>query len=72
VSIAHIGGDKPLILCQEERRRPGWQDAVVFVQPHIVMARQQRFRHPWRRLSQRGQPGRPVLAQEVCKLSQDM
>ena len=45
----------------------------MFVQPHIVIARQkQRFRRYWRRLSQRSQPGRPALAQEVRDLIRDM
>ena len=45
----------------------------MFVQPHIVIAWQkQRFRRYWRRLSQRSQPGRPALAQEVRDLIRDM
>ena len=45
---------------------PGWQDALAFVQPRTVIAWQQkRFRHHWRRLSQQGQPGQPVMAPEV-------
>jgi putative transposase len=51
----------------------GWQDALVFVQPRTVLARQQRrFRDHWRRLSQRGKPGRPALAQEVRTLIREM
>jgi putative transposase len=52
---------------------PGWRDALVFVQPHTVIAwQQQRVRNHWRRLSQRGKPGRPTVAQEVRTLIQDM
>ena len=51
----------------------GWQAALAFVQPRTVVAWQQkRFREHWRRLSQRGKPGRPAMAQEVRVLIQTM
>jgi putative transposase len=50
-----------------------WQDALVFVQPCTVIAWQrQRFRNHWRRLSQRGKPGRPAIAKEVRDLIRTM
>jgi putative transposase len=52
---------------------PEWQRALAFAQPHTVIAWQQRrFREHWRRLSQRGQPGRPAVAKEVRDLIQRM
>lgn len=52
---------------------PGWQQALEFVQPRTVTAWQKRqFRDHWRRLSQRGKPGRPAIAKEVVTLIQDM
>jgi putative transposase len=51
----------------------GWQDALTFVQPRMVIAWQKkRFRDHWRRLSQNGQPGRPAIAQDVRELIRDM
>ena len=51
----------------------GWQHALAFVQPRTVLAWQkQRFRDHWRRLSQRGTPGRPTVAREVRDLIRDM
>src|SRR5215471_18018226 len=51
----------------------GWQQVLTFVQPRTVIAWQQkRFRDHWRRLSQRGKPGRPAIATEVRELIQDM
>jgi hypothetical protein len=47
----------------------GWQDVVVFGQPRtVVVWQQKRFREHWRRLSQRGTPGRPVIAKELRDL----
>jgi hypothetical protein len=47
----------------------GWHDALEFVQPHTVLAWQkQRFRDYWRRLSQRGKPGRPAISKEIRDL----
>jgi putative transposase len=43
---------------------PSWRGALVFVQPHTVIAWQQRFRHYWRRLSQ--QPRRSVHSSKAC------
>jgi putative transposase len=52
---------------------PDWQQALAFVQPRTVIAWQKkRFRAYWRRLSQRGTPGRPALSKEVRALIQDM
>jgi putative transposase len=52
---------------------PGWREALAFVQPCTVIAWQrQRFRDHWRRLSQRGMPGRPPVAKEVRELIQAM
>ena len=51
----------------------GWQQVLTFVQPRTVIAWQKkRFRDHWRRLSQRGTPGRPAIAKEVRELIQDM
>jgi putative transposase len=51
----------------------GCQEALIFVQPHTILAWQhQRFRDHWRALSQRGKPGRPAMAKEVRKLIRDM
>ena len=47
----------------------GWQEALAFVQPRTVIAWQRKhFGAHWRRLSQRGTPGRPALAKEVRDL----
>jgi putative transposase len=52
---------------------PGWRDALAFVQPRTVIVWQrQRVRDHWRRLSQRGQPGRPAIPKEVRQLIRDM
>jgi transposase InsO family protein len=51
----------------------GWQDTLAFVQPRTVIAWQrQRFREHWRRLSQRGTPGRPTIAKDVRDLIRTM
>jgi putative transposase len=51
----------------------GWQAVLAFVQPRTVIAWQkQRFREHWRRVSQRGTPGRPAIAKEVKNLIRDM
>jgi transposase InsO family protein len=51
----------------------GWEDVLVLVQPRTVVAWQQkRFREHWRRLSQRGKPGRPVIAMELHDLIRTM
>ena len=51
----------------------GWQEALAFVQPRTVLAWQRkRFCAHWRRLSQRGTPGRPALAKEVRDLIRQM
>jgi putative transposase len=51
----------------------GWQTALAFVQPRTVIAWQQRrFHDHWRRLSQRGTPGRPAIAKDVRDLIRQM
>jgi putative transposase len=51
----------------------GWESVLAFVQPRTVIAwQQQRFRDHWRRVSQHGTPGRPIVAQEVRELIQAM
>lgn len=51
----------------------GWQDTLTFVQPRTVIAWQRkRFRDYWRRLSQQGTPGRPVIAKDVRDLIRNM
>jgi putative transposase len=51
----------------------GWQEALAYVQPRTVIAWQRKhFRAHWRRLSQRGTPGRPALAKEVRDLIRQM
>jgi putative transposase len=51
----------------------GWQHTLEFVHPRTVLAWQkQRFRDYWRRLSQRGKPGRPTISKAVRDLIQDM
>src|SRR5215510_9461346 len=51
----------------------GWQEALAFVQPRTVIAWQRKhFCAHWRRLSQRGTPGRPALAKEVRDLIRQM
>jgi putative transposase len=55
------------------RLRPGWQEALAFVQPRTVIAWQRRrFRDHWRRLSQGGKPGRPAIAKDVRDLIRTM
>src|SRR5919106_5486416 len=47
----------------------GWQEALAFVQPRMVIAWQQScFREHWWRLSQPRKPGRPAVAKEVRHL----
>src|SRR6266571_4511778 len=51
----------------------GWQAALAFVQPRTVLAWQRkRFRDHWRRLSQQGKSGQPVLVKEVRELMRTM
>jgi hypothetical protein len=51
----------------------GWQDALIIVQPATVIAWQRRrFRGHWRKLSQSGKPGRPVVPKEVHDLIRRM
>jgi transposase InsO family protein len=47
----------------------GWQDALVLVKPRTVISWQRkRFRDHWTRLSRRGRPGRPPIAEEFRDL----
>ena len=51
----------------------GWLDALVFVKPRTVISWQRRrFRDHWTRLSRRGRPGRPPIAQEVPMLEEQV
>jgi hypothetical protein len=51
----------------------GWQQALEFVQPRTVLVWQKkRFRDYWRDLSQKSQPGRPTISQEIRELIRDM
>jgi putative transposase len=51
----------------------GWQDALAFVQPRTVIAWQhKRFRDHWRRVSQQGKLGRPVVAKTIRDLIRTM
>jgi putative transposase len=51
----------------------GWQDTLTFVQPRTLIAwQQQQFRAHWRRLSQGGTPGRPVVAKDIQALIKNM
>jgi putative transposase len=50
-----------------------WQETLTLVQPRTVLAWQRkRFRDHWRRLSQRGTPGRPAIAQDIRDLIRAM
>jgi putative transposase len=50
----------------------GWQHALVLVKLRTVIVWQKRrFRDHWRRLSQRGKPGRPAVSTEVRELIRD-
>jgi putative transposase len=52
---------------------PHWQAALAFVHPRTMIAwPQRRFRDHWRRLSQRGTPGRPAIAKDVRDLIRTM
>jgi hypothetical protein len=56
----------PLLWSWLSRLWAEWQQALVFVQPRTVVAWQhQRFRDDWRRLRQRGKPGRPAIGKDV-------
>jgi hypothetical protein len=44
----------------------GWQNVPVFVKPSTIVSWQRkRFRDHWTRLSQRGKPAQPPIAQEM-------
>src|SRR5215510_5935666 len=50
-----------------------WQETLAVVQPQTVLAWQRkRFRDHWRRLSQRGTPGRPAIAKDIRDLIRAM
>ena len=51
----------------------GWREALVFVQPHTVIAwQQQRFRDHGTRVSRRGRIGRPPVAKMIRGLIRQM
>jgi len=51
------------------RRRASWREVLVFVQPETVVAWQRkRFRDHWARVSRAGQPGRPLISEEIREL----
>ena len=51
----------------------GWKDAIIFVKPDTVIRWQRkRFKEHWRRLSCRGEPGRPPVPDEVKELIRTM
>jgi putative transposase len=69
----HLRATDRLFWAWLSRLWSGWRHAMAFVQPCTVIAwRRQRFRDHWRRLSQRGQPGRPAIPKEVRQLIRDM
>ncbi len=73
VSRPHLRATDRLFWVWLSRLWSGWQHALAFVQPRTVITWQrQRFRDHWRRLSQRGKPGRPGVSKEVRKLIRDM
>jgi putative transposase len=69
----HLRATDRLFWAWLSRLWSGRRQALAFVQPCTVIAWQrQRFRDHWRRLSQRGQPGRPAIPKEVRQLIRDM
>jgi putative transposase len=73
VSRPHLRATDRLFWVWLSRLWSGWQHALEFVQPRTVITWQrQRFRDHWRRLSQRGKPGRPAVSKEVRELIRDM
>jgi len=61
-------GDR-ILWCWIARLWCSWRDALMFVRPATVTAWQRkRFRDHWSKLSQRGKPGRPSVAEEVKAL----
>ncbi len=69
----HLRATDRLFWLWLSRLWPGWRDALAFVQPCTVIAWQRKhFRDHWRRLSQRGKPGRPAMAKEVRDLIRTM
>ncbi len=54
-------------------RWSGWRDALVIVQPAIVIAWQRkRFRDHWAKLSKHGRSGRPPVPNEISDLIRKM
>jgi putative transposase len=73
VSRPHLRATDRLFWVWLSRLWSGWQHALAFVQTRTVLTWQrQRFRDHWRRLSQRGKPGRPAVSKEVRKLIRAM
>ena len=76
LAVYHRAGRRPQLLPADRllwawlsRAWSGWQEALVFVQPRTVIARQrQRFRDHWTRLRRRGTLGRPPVVKEIRDL----
>lgn len=69
VSRLHLHPTDRLLWAWLSRLWSGRQEALVLVQPRPVIAWQRkRCRDHWRRLSQRGKPGRPTITQEARNL----
>jgi hypothetical protein len=76
LAVPKGGGQRPrlkpadvLLGVWPSRAWSGWQDALVFVKPStVIFWQRKRFRDHWRRLSRRGSPGRPPIAQEIRDL----
>ena len=50
-----------------------WKDSLIFVKPDTVIRWQRRrFKEHWRKLSRRGEPGRPKIPEEVRELIRTM
>ena len=76
LSVYQRSGQKPRVKPSDRilwsyiaRVHEGWKTFLVFVQPRTVTDWQKRrFRDHWRRLSQSGKPGRPMVSKEIRKL----
>jgi putative transposase len=73
VDRPHLRSTDRVLWAWLSRLWPAWRDALASVQPDTVIAWQRKhFRDHWRRLSQRGKPGRPAMAKEVRDLIRTM
>jgi putative transposase len=69
----HLGPTDRLFWAWLFRVWSGWQDALAFAQPRMVMAWQRtRFRNHWARLSSGRKLGRPAIAKEIRDLIRTM